>query len=114
MHASDHRTVLLGMSTIAATSTGQGVAAEPERPATYDEAVRQVWRPLDRAGGPHELVRAATLAANSHNTQPWRFTVSEDEITIAPDINRRCPAVDPDVRLRMEDPIQSAPERRFA
>jgi hypothetical protein len=96
MHASDRRRVLLGMSTTAATSIGEAVAAEPARPATYDEAARRVWRPLDSAGGPHELVRAATLAANSHNTQPWRFTVSEDKITIAPDLSRRCPAVDPD------------------
>jgi hypothetical protein len=28
--------------------------------------------------------------------RPWRFTVSEDEITIVPDLNRSCPAIDPD------------------
>src|SRR5262249_30206925 len=36
-----------------------------------------------------------TLAANSHNTQPWRFTIEERRITIAPDFARRCPAGDP-------------------
>ena len=41
-------------------------------------------------------MRAATLAANSHNTQPWIFTAAANAITIAPDFGRRCPAVDPD------------------
>ncbi|WP_454630764.1 Acg family FMN-binding oxidoreductase [Bradyrhizobium cenepequi] len=41
-------------------------------------------------------MRFATLAANSHNTQPWTFTASANRIVIAPDFARRCPAVDPD------------------
>ncbi|WP_225708660.1 Acg family FMN-binding oxidoreductase [Bradyrhizobium cenepequi] len=41
-------------------------------------------------------MRFATLAANSHNTQPWTFTASANRIVIAPDFSRRCPAVDPD------------------
>jgi hypothetical protein len=71
-------------------------SAESSRPATYDEAVKLVWRPLDRSGGVQEIVRAGTLGANSHNTQPWRFTISSGLITIRPDFGRRCPAVDPD------------------
>lgn len=63
---------------------------------SYDEAVRSTWAPLRVDGGPGELVRYATLAANSHNTQPWKFTIAADRITIAPDFARRCPAVDPD------------------
>ncbi len=43
-----------------------------------------------------ELVRYATLAANGHNTQPWRFRVGEGRITIFPDFTRRTPVVDPD------------------
>ena len=62
---------------------------------SYDEAMRATWAPLVD-GGPRELVRYATLAANSHNTQPWTFTIAEHRITIAPDFARRCPAVDPD------------------
>jgi hypothetical protein len=63
---------------------------------TYDQAVRQIWAPLQATPRDTELVRAATLAANSHNTQPWIFTAEPREITIAPDFSRRCPAVDPD------------------
>lgn len=43
-----------------------------------------------------ELVRLATLAASSHNTQPWKFLVEEGCIRIFPDYERRCPVVDPD------------------
>ena len=43
-----------------------------------------------------ELVRYATLAANGHNTQPWLFNVSNDQIRLLPDLSRRTPVVDPD------------------
>jgi hypothetical protein len=41
-------------------------------------------------------VRAATLAANSHNTQPWRYRIGDNRIDIVPDFTRRTPIVDPD------------------
>jgi Nitroreductase family len=43
-----------------------------------------------------DLIRYSTLAANSHNTQPWRFAVSDGQIEILPDMSRRLSAVDPD------------------
>lgn len=43
-----------------------------------------------------ELVRYATLAPSSHNTQCWRFRIRDRSISIAPDLSRRCPVVDPD------------------
>ncbi len=43
-----------------------------------------------------ELVRFATLAPSSHNTQCWKFALEGTTITILPDLSRRCPAVDPD------------------
>lgn len=48
---------------------------------------------LDRLA---ELVRMATLAPNSHNTQGWSFTPLRDGIRIAVDPGRRTPIVDPD------------------
>ena len=63
---------------------------------TYEQAVDTTWAPLQTAPRDRELVRFATLAANSHNTQPWTFAVGDNEITVAPDFHRRCPAVDPD------------------
>jgi hypothetical protein len=43
-----------------------------------------------------ELVRHATLAPSSHNTQCWKFALEPQAISILPDLLRRCPAVDPD------------------
>ena len=43
-----------------------------------------------------ELVRCATLAPSSHNTQCWTFHLEDRSITIEPDLSRRCPVVDPD------------------
>ena len=66
----------------------------------YEQAVRETWRAHDAApAGPaqqHEWVRCATLAANGHNTQPWRFALAPDAVEIEPDLARRTPVVDPD------------------
>ena len=43
-----------------------------------------------------ELVRCATLASSSHNTQCWRFQIQDAAIIVTPDLSRRTPAVDPD------------------
>jgi hypothetical protein len=69
--------------------------------AQHDEArARALRRALTVSGQGveelRELVRCATLAANGHNTQPWRFHLDPDRITISPDFSRRTPAVDPD------------------
>ena len=67
----------------------------------YEEAVKEIWRPSrrDESNGVllmRELVRYATLAPSSHNTQCWKFGIAEHSISILPDLSRRCPAVDPD------------------
>ena len=65
-----------------------------------EERARALRRPLNVSGHAaealRELVRCATLAANGHNTQPWRFHLDPDRIMISPDFSRRTPAVDPD------------------
>lgn len=43
-----------------------------------------------------DLIRYATLAANGHNTQPWRFHARDNAIDILPDFSRATPVVDPD------------------
>ena len=68
---------------------------------SYEEAVRATWRHSPRAlsgtrAVQRELVRYATLAASSHNTQCWQFRLEDRRITILPDLARRCSAVDPD------------------
>lgn len=68
--------------------------------AEYDRAATDIRRPgTELADGildVRELIRHATLAASSHNTQPWKFRIRQDSIVILPDYSRRCPVVDPD------------------
>ena len=68
---------------------------------SYDATVRSTWHPPKAPAGDkallrQELVRYATLAPSSHNTQCWKFRIEDDAITILPDLARRTPAVDPD------------------
>lgn len=67
-------------------SSGKGAAYEP-------------WRDW-RTNAPDELalVRAAILAANPHNTQPWLFRVSESRIELYADMKRNTGALDPYLR----------------
>ena len=66
----------------------------------YDRAASEQRRPgkegTEGALDTRELVRLGTLAASSHNTQPWKFRMREQSITVLPDFARRCPVVDPD------------------
>jgi hypothetical protein len=82
----------------ACTVPGCSLDAAGER---YDEVADRTWRlggatGLDGAALRQELVRCATLAPSSHNTQCWKFALEDKAITILPDLSRRCPAVDPD------------------
>lgn len=72
-------------------------------PDSYAALARRTWRhgPLHGLAGAalqRELVRYATLAPSSHNSQCWKFALDSHSpgITILPDWSRRCPAVDPD------------------
>ena len=76
-------------------------ASAAESDESYEVAVSKIWRPItapitDPLLLKRELVRYATLAASSHNTQCWKFKIAENGIVILPDFTRRCPAVDPD------------------
>jgi hypothetical protein len=68
---------------------------------SYETVAERTWRHGKLAAGDqaavlHELVRYATLAPSSHNTQCWKFRLEDGAISILPDLSRRCPAVDPD------------------
>lgn len=92
----NRRDLLIGAAGLMAAQSGfhisPGLAAEP----TYEEAAAELRAPLRGTDIRRELVRFASLAANSHNTQPWKFKIADDAIEIIPDLTRRCPAVDPD------------------
>jgi hypothetical protein len=55
------------------------------------------WRKL--SGSPIEqLVRAAILAANPHNSQPWMFHLGDGSIDVYADTSRRIGVIDPLLR----------------
>lgn len=94
----ERRHLLIGAGGLALATVG-GIALTFRAmgsSAGYDDAMAMIRAPLpDRPQLP-DLVRYATLAANGHNTQPWRFRLSENRIDILPDFARRTPVVDPD------------------
>ncbi len=92
--------LLRGLAAGAMPGLLQAASSEAEH-ESYEAAARRIWQPTVGAVGDslalrHELVRYATLAPSSHNTQCWKFHVEEDKISILPDFARRTPAVDPD------------------
>ncbi|MGJ3263000.1 MAG: Acg family FMN-binding oxidoreductase [Salinarimonas sp.] len=62
----------------------------------YEACLARMTAPLPDPAGTHDLLRYATLAANGHNTQPWRLRPRADGVDILPDLARRTPVVDPD------------------
>ena len=68
-------------------SAGSGAAYEPWKTWQADDSLR-----------PLSLVRAAILAANPHNSQPWRFRVADNAIDVFADFGRNIGAIDPFLR----------------
>ena len=91
------RRILLAAACVTTTPT---ITACSSGDAEHDaaRALRTPGPPSsDTAISPlHDLVRQATLAPSSHNTQCWRFRIAANSVSIAPDLTRRCPVVDPD------------------
>lgn len=93
-------------STSALLGSAMALAGCTPEPAnnSYESVADQTWQPgaLTGFGGAalgRELVRYATLAPSSHNTQCWKFALdgSGQAITLLPDLARLCPVVDPDL-----------------
>jgi len=91
-------TALLGSAALLS-----GCSSEPSD-NSYESVADQTWRlgaltGFNGAALGRELVRYATLAPSSHNTQCWTFALDSTgkSISIQPDLARLCPAVDPDL-----------------
>lgn len=118
-----NRRRLITAATIAAAGAGGALSVHALRRdnQAYEQAVQALWhRAPGSAPGPsglvRELVRHATLAPSSHNTQCWKFGGDEKSISIRPDFGRRCPVVDPDaphlfvsLGCAAENLVQAAP-----
>ena len=89
------RSLLLGGGAIASSMLLPGCSMSSSK---YDVVARTIRKPIAVGApfSPQEMVRYATLAGNSHNSQPWRFEVTPNRILIRPDRTRHLPAVDPD------------------
>lgn len=88
------RTILAsGLSFAALGAIGYGMWP---RMGEFEEEVARQRSLLTSDPATEELVRMATLAANGHNTQPWKFRLDAAKITILPDFTRRTEVVDPD------------------
>ena len=92
------RTILIGGgSLVAVGAAATWFEARAMGSATaFDDRQRELRAALSERPDARELVRFATLAPNSHNTQAWRFAVASGRITVHPDLARRTPVVDPD------------------
>lgn len=94
----NRRQVLIGGGTAAAAAAGALSVSflQAGSKGDYAAAVANSRATLDADPELKDLVRYATLAANGHNTQPWRFRLLEGRVDIVPDFARRTPVVDPD------------------
>ena len=96
--AMDRRKILLGGGFVAALGAGAVYVGGKQMGCwtNYNDAVQAMRSPLPLGADVHDLIRYATLAPNSHNTQAWRFARAPRQIVIQPDFSRRTPVVDPD------------------
>jgi hypothetical protein len=91
------RNLLIGGAVIIAGAGAAG--AEIWRMGTiedYGASIAPLRMALPATPDARDLIRFATLAANSHNAQAWQFRLDGDSIGILPDLSRATPIVDPD------------------
>ncbi len=93
----------LRLSTIVGmTAAGGYVLSEYTPWLNEEDQASQVRKPFQKdstaSASMRELVRYATLAANAHNTQPWKFVLNENSIEIHPAYARHLRIVDPSDR----------------
>ncbi len=111
-----------GLGSAAVLATGAGLIAYRSYPINaWQRAVVETWQPVNSNLASSEarlteLTRLACLAANSHKTQPWKFRLAANSLTIIPDFSRRAPVVDPDdhhlfasLGCAVENIVQAAP-----
>ncbi|MEM1286505.1 MAG: Tat pathway signal protein [Pseudomonadota bacterium] len=89
------RRAVLGTGLAVGAIGAAGYGLWPRLDAYEGEVAQQRVRP-NVAPATRELIRLATLAANSHNTQPWQFEPTLRSVRILPDLTRRTKVVDPD------------------
>jgi nitroreductase len=94
----NRRRILLGGGVFALAGAGAAYAGFQNMGSmeNYTDSVAKTRAMLKDSPEIRDFIRYATLAANSHNTQPWRFKLNKNGIDILPDLTRHLSAVDPD------------------
>ncbi len=95
----NRRTLIVGGAAVAATVVGGGTWAgfrQMGSMADFRAGIAALRAALPADPAVRDLIRYATLAANSHNTQAWQFRPGKTRVDILPDPARRTPVVDPD------------------
>ena len=85
------RSLLIAGGTAAVASGAYWMLRQPD----HEAAVSALWSQRDPATFAG-MVHYATLAANSHNSQPWKFRETDAGVSIMPDLSRSLPAADAD------------------
>jgi hypothetical protein len=86
----------IGLGSVAAVGVGAGGvrAASNGVFSAGSGDPYDLWRDWAAMSGVDRVVAAGVLAANPHNTQPWRFAVSGDVVDLHADPGRRMPVND--------------------
>jgi nitroreductase len=94
----NRRNILIGASALAVAGGGATYLGVRHMGSMdeYSASVAATRAALKQNPDVRDFIRYATLAASGHNTQPWRFRLSEGRVEILPDFSRRTPVVDPD------------------
>ena len=94
----DRRNILIGGGALVLAGAGAAYASIQQMGSmeAFNASVAATRARLAEVPEMRDLIRYATLGANSHNTQPWRFKVADGSIQILADVKRRIPVVDPD------------------
>ena len=67
----------------------------PNNYASWSVSIQDFWNITDEREKLCFLVRFAILAPSTHNSQPWKFHIDNNTITIEPDLS---------LALRVSDP----------
>jgi hypothetical protein len=123
--STSRRAVLKGLAGLTVLAAG-GVVYRAWDNGAFDVGkgpAYQLWHDW-REGmheGPLAIVQAGILASNAHNTQPWRFNVSDDRIELYADHHRHLGSFDPYRRemalslgCALENMVLTARARGFA
>src|SRR5450631_186575 len=96
------RDLLIAGVGVAALGSGavRAAASDPLLNLPNSRAAYEPWYSW-RADAPKSavaIIHSAVLAANAHDTQPWRFRIESDRIDVYADTDRHLGAMDPFLR----------------